>query len=133
MTYQNTKGNITYKDIIGAMSLFLMTGFLGFHFTNDYSNNRNILAIQESSEDYVYIGKGTSNNYHYIKDKNQEIKEYYISSDISNFFEVNSKITVYEVYYDYSNSNGLYQWIYDKILLKNELSVYETISFTTNV
>lgn len=124
-------------SIIKTIFLRILTvSFLtlfSFHFSYDFIKNKNILAIQEIKEEYTYVGKTDFVNYYYIRDSKENIKEYYIHPDLNLELNPDQKITVYKIYYDYEKSNGLYQWVYDKILLKNEFSLYETISFTENL
>lgn len=116
--------------ILGLVFLFIFSAFsLSFHFTMDIVENKNILAIQELKNEYTYVGKSENLNHHYIRDTKNIVKEYYINPDLNIELKVNEYLPVYQVFYNYDNSNFIYQLIYNKLLIENEFSNYDMISF----
>lgn len=110
--------------------IFLIVGFsFTIHFSMDTINNKNVLAIQELKNEYTYVGKSERSDYYYFKDSNNIVKENYINPKLNLEFKINENVTVYQTFYDYDNSNFIYQWMYNKILIENEFGNYDTITF----
>lgn len=121
------------KTILGTtlsgILFFIIPLIFTFHFINDLDKNKNILAIQELKNEYVYLGKAEQQNYHYFRDTNNVIEKHYINPKLNVNLVIDENITTYKVFYDFDNSNSFYQWIYNKLLVQNEFSNYDMITF----
>lgn len=114
--------------LFGSLLLVLSFTFPIF-FVNDLENNKNVIEIKELKNEYTYVGKAEQDNYHYFRNKDNLVKQYYIKPESNFELIIDNTVIVYKVTYNFDNSNLFFRWLYDKILTENESGNYDTITF----
>lgn len=117
------------KNFLFGSSFLVLSFTFPIFFVNDLENNKNIIEIKELKNEYTYVGKAEQDNYHYFRNKDNIVKQYYINPESNFEFILDNTVIVYKVTYNFDNSNLFFRWLYNKILIENESGNYDTITF----